>query len=125
MKTLNASEGKVRKYTLKGCVFTAYFVLMQSIRNIQHLGEVNLLKVKRQQKRDLCANGLIKSLESSCLNSLRVTFPEKKKKKKSHTAESRTTPTSHKRTECHSLSFKRKQLMRPSSVYCSPHQSLR
>lgn len=81
MKTLNASEGKVRKYTLKGCVFTAYFVLMQSIRNIQHLGEVNLLKVKRQQKRDLCANGLIKSLESSCLNSLRVTFPEKKKKK--------------------------------------------
>lgn len=37
----------------------------------------------------------------------------------------RTTSTRHKRTECHSLSFKRKQLMRPSAVYCSPRQSLR
>lgn len=68
---------KSEQIHFKGCVFTAYFVLMQSIRNIQHLGEVNLLKVKRQQKRDLCANGLIKSLESICLNSLRVTLPEK------------------------------------------------
>lgn len=53
-------------------------LLVQSIRNIQHLEKANLLKVKRQQKRDLCAtaNGLIKSLESVCLNSLRATLPE-------------------------------------------------
>lgn len=51
----------------------ASFALMQSIRNTQHLGKANLLKVKRQQKRDLCATRLIKSLESVCLNSLHVT----------------------------------------------------
>ncbi len=51
----------------------ASFALMQSIRNTQHLGKANLLRVKRQQKRDLCATGLIKSLESVCFNSLRVT----------------------------------------------------
>ncbi len=37
----------------------------------------------------------------------------------------RTTSTRHKRSECHSLSFKRKQLMRPSAVYCFPRQSIR